>query len=714
MNITGSIARRLDQHPTSRRLRACCAAILATASLPTLASPAAADDNASWRVDEVVISASRTGGYAAEGSATLRTPVPIQEVPQSVQVLTRKLLDEQALYTLSDALANVSGVVPAKPMEAVLDQPEIRGFGAEIYIDGLPAFGLTAVIDPSSLIGVERIEVAKGPTSTLYGGGLGAPVGGLINVVTKTPGKEARRSLGLRAGSFGLIAPSLDIDQPIGENAGFRIAAEYQEGGDYIDAVETERLSINPSFRAALGADTDLLVRGQYSKIEQLEYAGLPAEVVGLPGVYSRRFSGATDAPPTEIENTLLTAVLSHRFNDTVSGTFQLRRYDSDFVENASFVFPAFYPPVGTNYALITAYLPTKVTAWTADASVTAQFDSGSAQHVVLAGFQYDRTHYDAGLGFNFFPIGIIDFADRGSDAPFGTRPGLSLVQDDRYTTIAAFIQDQVTVAERWHILASLRATRIKYEQLAGGTTNESYNKLSPRIGVTYDLSDGVSLFAGHAQGFRATINFTGAEPPIPETSRSLEAGLKFAMADHGLSGTVAVYELKRRNVPTPDPGNPFLQVQTGEQRSRGFEADLIWEPSPNWSVLASYAHTKAEVTEDNSIPVGDRLSRTPDDQGRVAVRYRFIGGALDGLGLGAGVSAASSAELTLPNSGFRSDSYAVVDAQASYRLGKVRLGLSLTNLFDKDYVLPYQYLALPIVSPGQPRTVQVTVGVDF
>ncbi|MEM9422283.1 MAG: TonB-dependent receptor plug domain-containing protein, partial [Pseudomonadota bacterium] len=175
-------------------------------ALGALATPATAQpDNSpsiedSWRDDVIIVRGKRSTLYGADQAAVTRLPVPLDELPQSIQVLTPTLLEEQALTTLSDALVNISGVVPSQPSEIVLSNPIVRGFEAEIFVDGLIGYGDAAVLDPASLVGVERIEVAKGPTSVLFGGGTGAPVGGLINVVTKTPQAEPFAKFALRTG----------------------------------------------------------------------------------------------------------------------------------------------------------------------------------------------------------------------------------------------------------------------------------------------------------------------------------------------------------------------------------------------------------------------------------------------------------------------------------------------------------------------------------
>ena len=142
--------------------------------------------------------------------------------------------------------------------------------------------------------------------------------------------------------------------------------------------------------------------------------------------------------------------------------------------------------------------------------------------------------------------------------------------------------------------------------------------------------------------------------------------------------------------------------------------AEAAW-PSKAFSLLASYAYTDAKVKEDEVTPenVGARLSRVPRHSGRVAVRYRFIDGALKGFGLGAGVTAASGAYTTLPNTD-KTGGYVVFDAQASYETGPFRISATVTNLTDKLYYLPYLYLNQSVVRPGNPRSAFVTFSVKY
>ncbi|WP_298915769.1 TonB-dependent receptor [uncultured Algimonas sp.] len=689
------------------------------ASLCALSSAAHAQSSQppTWQADEIVVTGERLSLYDASQASLTRTPTPLIDVPQSIQVLTRTLLDEQELTTLSDALVNVSGAVPQDPMEAVLANPILRGFEAEIFVDGLIGYGDTATLDPSSLIGVERIEIAKGPTSVLFGGGTGAPVGGLINLVSKRPVADDFAVLGARIGSFGERAVNFDGNVDVQDGrAGFRLAGEWSTQDSHIDAVDADRLALYPSFAIGFSPETELLVRGQYSRVEQLEYPGLPSAVVGRPGVDARQFGGAADAPDTVIETKMVTAELTHDFGGGLFGQVRGRYYDMAFDEFASFPFFRFFPLDGTRADIIRGQLPTALDEATLDASLlwTARF--GRADNTLLAGATYDRVDYGVGSGFDFAPIGTLDYTVVNAGLSFGAVPAVNSEQFNDYETLAAYVRNELAVG-RWTVVASARLSEYRLrETVAGATgTDETYTELDPRLGLSVRITDGLSLFGGWAEGSRLALFFNGdrGQPPVPETSETVDGGVKFDMAGIGLSGTLAAFETTRRDIPVTSFIDPFASVQGGAQRSRGVEADLLWEPSPRLSVLGALAYTDAQTTqdsfEDGRSVVGNPLARIPDWSGRVAARYRWD----NGLGLGAGLRFADGAP-TNDAAVSVTDSYAVVDIQASYNWRDTRLSLSVTNLFDADYVVPYQYLNQDVVAPAAPIGLRASLSTRF
>ncbi|MEM9408877.1 MAG: TonB-dependent receptor plug domain-containing protein, partial [Acidobacteriota bacterium] len=417
----------------------------------------------SWIVEESVEVIEPKPGYEVVASeSALRMVTPLLETPRSVQVLNRTLIEEQELQNLTDALVNVSGVAPSAREELVLVSPIVRGFAADLFVDGLSAFALTAVADPTSMVNVEKVEVLKGPSGMLFSGGAGVALGGVINVVTRAPKSQLSGSAGLRVGEFETFGALFDVSVPLPAEAwSLRFNGDAESADSHLDEVDYERLTFNG---ALVGAPTDrsaLRLRAQSSDVEQLEYAGLPASITlgGSFGVDPFRFSGASDAPPTTVENQLFTASWEQRLGSSFALTLEGRRYSSDFEEFASFPFFAFFPPSPespTVFALIRGQLPTQVDQDMISPRVewSPQGSSESVvRHRVLAGIEVDRTDYTVGSGFDFFPIGFLDYADSDADLSFGSVPQITGTSNQTYGTDALYVQDQISIGSRVDLL---------------------------------------------------------------------------------------------------------------------------------------------------------------------------------------------------------------------------------------------------------------------
>ncbi len=676
--------------------------------------------------ETVQVQANADGSYAAlDSSSATRTNTPLIDVPQSVETLTHNLLVEQDARTLADALVNVSGVTPTKPEEVLFTPIIIRGFPAEIYVDGLPTYGGTgAPADPTSLVGIERIDVLKGPTATLYGGGIGTPLGGLINIVSERPESKAAGVFAFRGGSFGTYGPYADFTMPLGSKAAFRIAGEDQRNQSWIDLVHGDRWSAQPSFLFKLTPDDQLLVQGQYEHRSQLEYSGIPA-VQAMAGQIDRNaFPGAPiGQPPTTINNRLGTIELRHRFSDDLHLVVSGRYYVDSTTEYGSFVDPQYDTNTyssPTMYGVFPIYLPGSIKEATLDANLSANVHALGGRHELLGGIDYDHINFQGDLGFvNFFdPIGTIDLAHPVYNIPFGPIPPINDTQTDRYETVAGYVQDQATYG-RLHLTGSLRYTQLEFREREE-SIDQTYKHVSPRIGANVDVAHGVVLYAGYSTAFRASFAYFGLTPPKPESSRNAEGGVKLALLKAHLSGTVAVFYQTHDNVPTADP-DPTLaaegySVQVGQQRAEGAEADLLWEPVHALSVLANYAYTEAAVTQSdvNGIPVGNILTRIPRDSARLAAHYRVPNGAAKGLSFGAGITGFSSRQDTLPNT-VSTPGYAMLDAQASYDFGRhYTIEGSAINLANRKIFDPYEYLGIPLVIPNQPLSAYGTLKVHF
>jgi iron complex outermembrane receptor protein len=690
-----------------------------------------------------------------------RSSVPLNRVPQSIQVISRELLKEQDAQTLGDALTNVSGVVPVKTYQTLILSPLVRGFSAEVFADGMPGYSTTSSMDTATLVNVQSIEVIKGPTAALFGGGVGSPLGGIINVVSVDPLKEHQYTFGYRTGSWQTRNPFADFNTPLTKDGSLalRITADYEDGTSHIDEVRQKRWSFNPTLRWEITPETILTLRAQFSELEMLEYAGMPAALAlspatqkvapyAGPSVDPYRYTGSVDSPMSKIRNTRLLATLKHSFSQHLEFNLAAQYYQNSFDEYSTYTFASAQAPLPARpsvYPVLSGYLPSDVTQYTINAWLTGRFELGPTKHELIFGGDIDSTESIAALGYSHLRInlpapfpptilasraGFIDFAVPDSTLPY-VQPAIVDRTQNIFHTMGVYLQDHVTAFDRVHVLAGLRLIQLDLDHqystdnTLGAPTkyNESYTEIAPRLGAVIDIAGGVSLFGAYSEGYRGVLNYTGKEPPVPESSTMKEGGFKFTYDKLGISGAIAAYQLVRENVPTANPFIPGSTVQVGQQRSQGLEADLAWEPDPSFSFLVAYAYTDARVTEDvpNNVVtagkqldrVGKRLARVPEHAGRVAMRYRFQEGMLQGLGIGLGVTMGSKRPVSLTNNYF-TDPYYVADAQISYERKVFKAALSISNLTNHFYYEPYPYLGEDVVAPARPITFALTLSYSF
>ena len=305
--------------------------------LLTLVAPALAQDNANQTITLAPIiietqgegqpdGVTRTTAGAVKGYRALtaksatQTETPLRQIPQSIAIVPRSVLDDQGITTIGEALKNVSGAVGQHGLQTpVYNTNYIRGFAAEQYLDGMTTY--TQSGDPNAFAGVERIEVLKGPNAILYGGGRGTPLGGVINVVSKLPTAERFVEIGSTAGSYDYYAPYFDVNQPLNKDGTvlFRATGSYVKSASEIDVIDTKRYSLNPTLTLTNNDDTTLTLQGRISRWQQPEYQGLPTvgTITGPFRLDRNLFIGNPDVPDAYSDTKSITVSLDHDFNET-------------------------------------------------------------------------------------------------------------------------------------------------------------------------------------------------------------------------------------------------------------------------------------------------------------------------------------------------------------------------------------------------------------
>lgn len=669
-------------------------------------------------------------GYRAlTATSATRTPTPLEQIPQSIQVITRPLINDQNNQTVTEALRNVSGVQGTNPLQTpAYNSTYIRGFAAENWVDGLTTYYNPGNRD--ALINAERIEVLKGPSAILYGGGVGSPVGGVVNLVSKLPTETAFYSGGIVLGSDSYYQPYFDVNQPLSSDGQvlFRMTGAYTGAKSFIDVLDTQAWSLYPTLLLTNRSDTRLVVQGQFSDWKQQEYQGLPATgtLTGGFRIANSLFPGPTDIPKSYSRLNSGTLLLDHKFDPTWSGSVQARYSQTDFAEYAqNYVgtdFAANAPSVPpSSWNLLNLDLTQQQTEFTIAANALAQFDYGETRNKAVIGVDYSRVTDKGVMLADFNDLFLLPTVDLASSTP-GFQPYVPPANiaantvsdgDNTYTTTGLYVQLQTAVWDRLYLLAGLRLANLKIDSVSpafGVTNTTDTTKLLPRIGVAYEMTPGVSLFAGYSQGMKGNPFVFYAGTPEPEESTQVEAGVKFNTA-FGLSGSAALFQIDRTGVPV---SMGLLSVPEGEQRSRGFDMDLLWQPDRQWQVLANYAHIDATLV--NAVPgvapAGSQLNIVPPNSGRLWVNYRFEGEALAGWRVGAGVYAASGAYVDLANT-FKTSGYYTADATVGYDSKQFSASLTVRNLTGQDYYVPYVYYG-GRVAPGNDRTVMANLAFKF
>lgn len=653
-------------------------------------------------------------GYRATRSASAtRTDTSIHETPQSISVVTKDAVEDIGATRLQDALDYAGGVGRANNFGGQgLTTFTVRGFTTgEFYRNGFPINrGYPNMPDANT---IERLEVLRGPATMLYGRG---DPGGTFNVVSKQPLPERTVTVGSQLDDQGMQRATLDASGPLDEQGrlAYRLNVVGEGGDTFRDHVQTERYGVTPVITWQATDATRLIFEGDFMRNNHPLDRGL-TRYANQKGTPSRdTFWGEKDVGKLHNDNSMAQLRFEHLLDDnwTLGGGFQW--LDGTLQGNA--IEANSLAADGRTLSRNFNYRKLEWTDKDTQLNLTGHFSTGGFDHTLLTGVEFEDYDYKSIIqrssgAAGTYPIDIFNPV-YGQPRPALTRTPTH--DKENLKTYAAFVQDQVALTERLKVLAGARFERFEHDYhtyVPGGKSWEaSDNAVTPRVGVTYDLTETVAVYADAARSFKPN---TGASRQgggfEPEKGKSYEMGVKWEALDHQLSVDAAIYQIEKKNVLTTDPVDSAFSVAAGQVRSRGFDLNVAGNLTPEWRVIGGYAYVDAEVTKDNTIRVGSRLANIPRNSFSLLNVYEFQDGALKGLGLGAGSKYVAERVGQTSNTPFSMGAYTVVDLLSYYKVNdKVRLNLDVKNLFNRDYEEGafgnvYAY-------PGEPRTVQVGV----
>ena len=664
--------------------------------------------------------AEATNGYQPLNTSTATlTNMPMLDIPQVVNTVSDKVLEDQHATTLDEALYNVSNVVQTNTLGGTQDAFVRRGFGANR--DGsIMTNGLRTVLPRSFNAATERVEVLKGPASTLYG--ILDP-GGLINVVTKRPERTFGGSLSATSSSFGGGTGQVDVTGPIdGTRLAYRLTGEYQDE-DYWRNFGNERSTFIAPSLTWFGDDATVTVLYSHRDYKTPFDRGTIFDLNTKKAVDVDRKT-RFDEPfnVTDGQSDLAQLNAEYRLNSQWTAKFDYSYSQDKYSDNQARVM-AYDAKTGNLTRRVDATQGSTQRMHSTRADLQGNVDIAGFYNEILTGVSYEN--YDLlrtdmmrcknVKGFNIYhPV-------YGKLNKCTTVSAADSDQTLKQESYSAYAQDALYLTDKWIAVAGMRYQY--YTQYAGKgrpfnvNTDSRDEQWTPKLGLVYKLTPSVSLFANYSQTFMpqsSIASYIGDLPP--ETSNAYELGAKFDLFD-GVTANIALFDIHKRNVLYNESvGGETIAKTAGRVRSQGVEVDLAGSLTENTNIIASYGYTDAKVLEDPDY-AGKPLPNVPRHTGSLFLTYdihnAIAGNTLTIGGGGHGVSrrsATNGADYYLPG-------YFVADAFAAYKMKlqyPVTLQVNVKNLFDKTYYtssIATNNLGNQI---GDPREVQFTVKMEF
>lgn len=661
-----------------------------------------------------------TSGYQPLNTSTATlTNMPMLDIPQVVNTVSNNVLEDQNATTLDEALYNVSNVVQTNTLGGTQDAFVRRGFGANR--DGsIMTNGLRTVLPRSFNASTERVEVLKGPASTLYG--ILDP-GGLINVVTKRPEKTFGGSISATSTSFGGGTGQIDVTGPIdGTRLAYRLTGEYQDE-DYWRSFGTERSTFIAPSLTWFGDDATVTVLYSHRDYKTPFDRGTIFDLNTKKAVdvdRKTRFDESFNV--TDGQSDLAQLNAEYRLNSQWTAKFDYSYSQDKYSDNQARVM-AYDSKTGNLTRRVDATQGSTQRMHTTRADLQGNVDIAGFYNEILTGVSYEnydllRTDMMRCKNVKGFNIYNPTYGNLDKCTTVSASDSDQTIKQESYS---AYAQDALYLTDKWIAVAGLRYQY--YTQYAGKgrpfnvNTDSRDDQWTPKLGLVYKLTPAVSLFANYSQTFMpqsSIASYIGDLPP--ETSNAYEIGAKFDLFD-GITTNIALFDIHKRNVLyTESVGDETIAKTAGRVRSQGVEVDLAGSLTENTNIIASYGYTDAKVLEDPDY-AGKPLPNVPRHTGSLFLTYdihnAFAGNTLTLGGGGHGVSrrsATNGADYYLPG-------YFVADAFAAYKIKlqyPVTLQVNVKNLFDKTYYtssIATNNLGNQI---GDPREVQFTVKMAF
>jgi catecholate siderophore receptor len=617
------------------------------------------------------------------------------------------------MTSVSDVLNYVPGV-SSHQGENNRDQVVIRGVSssADFFLNGVR----DDVQYFRDLYNVQRVEILKGPNAMIFGRGGG---GGIINRVSKEPQSAPLREFTIQGGSFSDRRFTGDVNQPFGKKMALRADGLYEDAESFRQFVNRRRYGGNPTLAISPSGNTHISVGYEHFYDGRTADRGIPSFMGRPADLPIETYFGDPDNSYARARVNILTSTIEHqRGRLNIRNRTMLGDYDRAYQN---------YVPGAVNsmktLVTLTAYNnSTKRQNLFNQTDVTFYVSTGRIKHMLLTGTEFGRQLTD-----NFRNTGFFNNVSTSIQVPFNDpvittsvtfRQSTTDANNHLKTNLAAtYVQDQVEISKQFQVVAGLRFDYFDlqfHNNRSGDDLRRVDRLMSPRLGLVYKPREAISVYATHSISYLPSSGDQFSSLTVvtqqvkPEQFRNYEAGVKWD-ARTNLSLTAALYRQDRTNTRATDPNDPTRILQTGKQRTSGFEAEVSGALTRAWTLAGGYAYQDARIVRaTTAAPAGAIVPLVPRNTFTLWNKCQVM----PRVGLGFGVAhrsdvfAAIDNKVTLPG-------YTKVDAAAYFRLAeKWKLQAHFDNLLNAKYYLNAD--GNNNISPGAPRSVKMSLIAAF
>ena len=664
--------------------------------------------------------------FGANESVSTRTASELRDIPQSVTVINKSLMQSQGATSLASALRNVPGLtLGAAEGSSIGNNINLNGFSArtDVFLDGVRDRGQYF----RDTFALDSIEVLMGPSSMLFGRG---STGGVLNQVSKKPRLNALTEASVGISSTGLLRSTVDVNRKLSDTSAMRVAAMAQKGAASTrEQTDVRDYGIAPSLKLGIGTPTQITLSALLQHNRDMADYGIPP-LNGAPAPVDRRRSYGYTDDRTVQDIASFGATVEHRLSPTSSlrNVLQYNQVTTDAIETAP-------QAIGTTGAAgFTALTPAATSALglgllsvrlqshdrrIRDTSLFNQTEfstrlrTGSLAHSLLAGLELGRDTYNNqntarvgscnGVALNaaVSTTGYVACVPLINPPPTVSPANAPTVNTNlalgSANTLGMYVNDTIQIEPRLKLVGGLRYDRyqaaisnsINAGNLPGNTTlaraDQTVSFTSVRLGAIWQPDAAQSYYASTSTSFNPSleqlVSTTGISQPLPpQQNRAYEVGGKWELDDGALAINAAVFRIDQTNSRSQNSDGSYSP--TGTVRVTGGRLGATGRVSRQLQVFGGYTLLQARIVDAVAVGTQGRVPlNTPRDSLTVWAAYALT----PQWELGLGVAALSARWANNTNT-VQVPSYARWDASLTYRQPRYDVRLNLFNLSNATY----------------------------